>query len=145
MFAQAFREIVAPAVSPALLELTYEGGETLPDLIREGVGMSGRQVRSVVDAGQAFYIGITENPPRRWDEHRDTPGTSWERMTVLVQAPSSAVTKAIEQELLEQWSGKFLCHNVGKGGEHASAGGPHFVYILVGPPFLRRSARHGQV
>ena len=140
LLAHALRDVVAPAAFPPLLTLTYEGGETLQELVRQGVEECGRQIRSIVDAGRAFYVGITENPPRRWDEHRHTRGTSWECMTVLVQAPSSAATKPIEQELLEWWGGKFLCHNVGKGGERASAGMPHFVYVLVGPPLLRSSA-----
>ena len=145
LLAHALRDVVAPAAFPPLLTLTYEGGETLQELVRQGVEECGRQIRSIVDAGQAFYVGITENPPRRWDEHRHTRGTSWECMTVLVQAPSSAATKPIEQELLERWGGKFLCHNVGKGGERASAGMPHFVYVLAGPPLLRRSAARRDV
>ena len=140
LLGHAFRDVVAPAAFPPLLTLTYEGGETLQELVRQGVEECGRQISSIVDAGRAFYVGITENPPRRWDEHRHTRGTNWECMTVLVQAPSSAATKPIEKELLERWSGKFLCHNIGKGGERASAGMPHFVYVLAGPPLLRRSA-----
>ena len=143
MLTQAFRDaIIAPAFPP-LLELTYEGGETLTELTRQGVGVSGRRVSSIVHEGRAFYVGITENPPRRWDEHMSATGVSWEGMEILVKAPSSALTKSIEQDLLERWGGQFLCHNIGKGGERASAGMPHFVYVLVGPPLQRRPAsRH---
>ena len=98
-------------------------------------------INAIVDEGRSFYIGITENPVRRWHEHVHAPGTSWECMEVLVQAPSSAVTKPIEQDLIQQWGGHFLCTNVGAGGERASAGMPHYVYVLEGSALLRRSAR----
>ena len=140
LLARAFRDILAPPFS-SLLTLTFDGGETISELTRVGVGASGRVINAIVDDGRSFYIGITENPVNRWHEHFHTPGTSWECMEVLVQAPSSAVTKPIEQELIRQWRGHFLCTNVGTGGERASAGMPHHVYVLEGSPLLRRSAR----
>ena len=140
LLARAFRNILAPPFS-SLLTLTFDGGETISELARVGVGVSGRMINAIVDEGRSFYIGITENPVRRWHEHVHAPGTSWECMEVLVPAPSSAVTKPIEQDLIQQWGGHFLCTNVGAGGERASAGMPHYVYVLEGSALLRRSAR----
>ena len=143
LVAQAFRHAIAPLPAP-LLELTFDGWETIEELVRQGVRESRRRIRDVVRDGQAFYIGITENPVRRWAEHQLPGHHTWDTMEILVKAPSSAVTGPIEKDLIEEFRGHFLCHNVGRGGEHASAGMPHFAYLLVGPALLRRSTRRSE-
>ena len=87
LLARAFRDILAPPFS-SLLTLTFDGGKTISELTRVGVGASGRMITAIVDGRRSFYIGITENPVNRWHEHFHAPGTSWECMEVLVQAPA---------------------------------------------------------
>ena len=43
-----------------------------------------------------------------------------------------------QRDMLARWGTSPWCRNVGPGGERASAGRPHFLYILVGE-------RHGPI
>lgn len=98
-----------------------------------------RRVLAEARTGQPFYIGITESPHRRFREHSEGGGQTWERMVVLVQAVSSSTTASLERELLREFGDRTLCHNNSAGGEGASAGSPHFLYMLLGGqnPFRR--------
>jgi len=100
-----------------------------------------RRVLAEVRRGVSFYIGITESPDRRWGEHCAAGGMRhWQMMLVLVQATTSSTTAAMEQLLLSEFGSRYQCHNVGPGGECASAGSPHFLYILLAQDgLLRRS------
>jgi len=100
-----------------------------------------RHVSAVARSGQPFYIGITENPTRRFGEHCDGGGQVWERMTILVQAVSSRTTASMERELLREFRDRVSCHNNSAGGEGASAGSPHFLYVLQGGHNLFRRSR----
>jgi len=94
----------------------------------------------IVRANVGFYIGITEDPRRRFAEHCER--MEWERMTILVQAASSSTTGSLEKALLADFGQSYMCLNIGRGGERASGGSPHFLYVLLareGP--LRRPPR----
>lgn len=93
--------------------------------------------------GQCFYIGITENPSRRFDEHLASGG-HWVRHVVLVQAPTSRTTSSLERDLLVTYGNVFGCLNASAGGERASAGSPHFLYLLVGQDSLLRRPSSGR-
>ena len=121
----------------AICNLESDTESSNEQLVSKGVEVSGRLIRATIASGNSFYIGITENPSRRWDEHVQGGGL-WDRMEVLVRACSSAITAPIERELVAAFNYAPLCHNSGQGGERASAGMPHFVYMLIGPPLLRR-------
>ena len=82
--------------------------------------------------GRWFYIGITENPGRRWAMHEEQSSHMWRRMRLLVQAPDSVISASIERRLIARWRDHTCCTNVGPGGERASAGRPHYVYVLEG-------------
>lgn len=99
-----------------------------------------RSVEGAERAGRSWYVGITECPPRRFAEHWDTRGVSWESATVLVKAASSSTTAALERSVLASFGDHPHCCNSGAGGERASAGEPHYLYLLVGSSgLLRRS------
>lgn len=95
-----------------------------------GVVHADRTIRRLVGQHLAFYIGITQNPHRRWEHHSRSIG--WCRMIVVVEAPSAATTVIIEQSLLQRWLQHPCCRNVGGGGESPTAGRPHYVYVLEG-------------
>ena len=107
-------------------------------LVAKGVPESRRHINAAIADGHSFYIGITENPLRRWDEHLRDDSMAWARMDLMVRARSSAMTAPIEKTLATCFKHVFLCHNLGDGGERASAGMPHYVYLLIGPPLHRR-------
>jgi hypothetical protein len=100
-----------------------------------------RRVLSAIGGGHSFYIGITEHPRRRFDEH--CTSAAWDRMVVLVQASSSRTTAYLERGLIAEFGGRypFQCLNRGPGGERASAGSPHYLYVLLSQlSLLRRSS-----
>ena len=92
----------------------------------------------------AFYVGITEDPRRRFLEHCDlSPVGPDPLMVVLVEAETSATTAALEQQLLQRFRYMIRCANVSGGGERASGGSPHYLYVLEGRSNLIRRGRRG--
>ena len=87
-----------------------------------------------------FYIGITEDPRRRFGEHTETRTVGPKPlMTVLVEARSSDVTAALEIELLKRYRNYLLCANLSSGGEGRSASSPHYLYVVHAyTPLIRR-------
>ena len=88
-----------------------------------------------------FYIGITEDPNGRWEKHNADQTVGPEpNMVVLIEAESSRLTAALEIQLLAQYLPHMRCANRSSGGEGASAGSPHYLYVLrASSPLLRRS------
>ena len=84
LLARAFRDILAPPFS-SLLTLTFDGGETILELTRVGIGACGRMINAIVDEGRSFYIGITEPPITRRRKGRNHPSS-------LVRPGSSEAT-----------------------------------------------------
>jgi hypothetical protein len=97
-----------------------------------------RTLGPIVSSGRQFYIGITEHPVRRLEEHHEAAPGMWEDMITLIQAPNSRLTAHLECRLIAQWKHHCNCRNIGGGGERASQGQPHYVYCLVGE-------RHGLI
>ena len=132
-------------------------GAVAPVLGRSGVEVSGRIdwciawdtppfdhcCRIINALSSTYYIGITENPERRFVEHEDE-GTcgSDPLMIVLFEADSSRWTVPLEKQLVAKYRHQLRCMNVSGGGERASAGSPHFLYVLYSSsPLLRRGRR----
>ena len=86
-----------------------------------------RRILSVISDDLAFYLGITENPARRFSDHI----RHWDQYIILVEAGSSRITASMEIALLRELGGRRNCHNVGPGGETASAGSPQYLYLCV--------------
>ena len=117
----------------------------LPDASADAFAHCRQQVSAIarVGGGRAFYIGITEDPPRRWEEHQRVYSGG---MVVLIEASSSRITSDLEVRLLEVFlprpgilsAGHSLCRNMGRGGERASAGSPHYLYVVYRPDVLLR-------
>ena len=97
-------------------------------------------------SGASFYIGTTENPNRHFQEHSES-GVPWTRMLVLVEASHSGVTANLERSLLSEFGERVNCTNASRGGERASAGSPHYLYILLNDSGLTRRCgnRHTEV
>lgn len=108
---------------------------------KEALAFARRRVASEISGGESFYIGISENPERRFEEHLVTNGL-WDIQVVLVEAASSRTTACLEVSLLSEFGKRLGCHNASGGGERPSAGSPHFLYLLVSQSgLLRRSKR----
>ena len=109
-----------------------------PRGIEQGWHHASSRIRELAVRGVAFYIGITENPARRWGDH--CQAAPWDDMEILIEAPSSHVTAELERRLIDNFRPVLGCANVGPGGECRSAGHPHFLYVLVRQSgLLRRS------
>ena len=104
--------------------------------LEAGFSHSLASIQAIACERVTFYIGISENPQRRWAEH--AVSGHWAKMEVLVSAPSSRETGELERRLIARFSHHFLCTNAGAGGEHASPGRPHYLYVLVGQSGLLR-------
>ena len=107
--------------------------------VEEAFDFCRRRLESIASIGEAFYIGITENPARRWEEHASRG--LWSHLQVLVEGPHSGITSCLERRLVERFRDRLMCQNVGSGGECASAGRPHYLYVLVGASGLIRRRR----
>ena len=90
-----------------------------------------------------FYIGITECPERRLEDHDVVRTCGFQPdMVVLAEARTSRDTAALERALLRTYRHYPLCQNVSSGGEGASWGSPHFLYVLrASSPLIRRGRR----
>lgn len=121
--AAAFRDTVTRGPAKATF-VTDSSSHGLEEAYRFAVA----HIEEHVGRDVAFYLGITENPERREQEHL---AGGWDYMDVLVEAPSSRETGMLEERLLEQFSRAPLCQNVGRGRERPSGGRPHYVYVVV--------------
>ncbi len=84
-----------------------------------------------------WYIGISEQPELRFETHSRN---GYETMFIIAVCPSSRETANVEMAVLAQCRFSRLCSNATSGGEHASAGSPHFVYVCTrGSSLIRRS------
>lgn len=77
-------------------------------------------------ASHPFYIGITEYPGLRFQEHR----SSGYRSMNLWLLENSRESGDLEMRLIAEWSKNTLCMNKSKGGECRSSGRPHFLYVV---------------
>ena len=99
----------------------------------EDVAMAARHVdriiRTIRDRRHSFCVGITRDPARRWEQHQ-VRNSSWSHMTVFVEARDSVATSSVEMRTLAFWRADTLCQNRSSGGESATPGSPHYVYVL---------------
>ena len=89
---------------------------------------------------RAFYIGISEQPLLRWEYHACD---GFVEMHILLVASSSAHTAWVEMALIASCRGNLRCSNIGAGGERASRGSPHYLYVVWRCNALMRRARGG--
>ena len=77
----------------------------------------------------AYYVGITESPVARWQDHNFK---GYVCMRLLFVAESSHITAGLERAILERLAYRSLrCENASYGGEGASRGSPHFLYVVT--------------
>lgn len=81
-----------------------------------------------------FYVGISERPVERFQEHQSS---GYSEMHIMV-FPDSQASGNMEKSLITTWQQHPHCMNAGPGGLRASAGKPHFCYIVFRTPGLKR-------
>lgn len=97
-----------------------------------------------IAASRYFYIGITDNPAHRWQQHCHS-GSGYATMFLLAVAESSRTTGQLERQLIAMWRNPFRCANIGAGGECSSHGSPHFLYVVCrNDSFMRRAPTSGR-
>ena len=131
--AGAMRSIIAPPSSTISSNIVW----ILPNV---GDDLFNHCCRIINDIQVVFYIGITGDPNRRWEEHNADQTVGPEpNMVMLIEAESSRVTAALEIQLLALYLSYMRCANRSSGGERASTDSPHYLYVLVASsPLLRR-------
>jgi hypothetical protein len=123
-----------------------------PVLFEQNKAASANFIRKLLSEGEVtkFKIGITENPWQRWQLYcRDCKYQRFRVMYILYAAPTSkwkatpydserrkelkrTSTGAMEIALIEEFEDYPECVNrKGAGGECASDGSPHFVYVVI--------------
>ena len=134
-FGEAMRSLVAVRRPDSVPLVDLTDGVTS---LEAALLICGRRVRA---ESFCFYIGITECPSRRFEMHQ--AAGSWARMVVLCKARSSRETAFLERALIKEHLDRLnlRCTNFGPGGECASAGSPHFLYLLIGHSNLLRGSR----
>ena len=145
---QAFWEVLTgQSYSSSPTSLVVRAGMILP-LGSSGASTQGQvlqHLRALLAAGVVLYVGITENPARRWAQHQEQ-NSMWDEMQILFIAESSRQTAALERAVLLHIRDRpdrpcLGCQNVGPGGECASAGSPHYLYAVVSRSGLWRRGR----
>ena len=131
--AGAMRSIIAPPSSTISSNIVW----ILPNV---GDDLFNHCCRIINDIQVVFYIGITGDPNRRWEEHNADQTVGPEpNMVMLIEAESSRVTAALEIQLLALYLSYMTCATRSPGGERASTDSPHYLYVLVASsPLLRR-------
>lgn len=84
------------------------------------------KLERVTPRNTEMYIGITESPCQRYTNHQASGYT----YMVLYICSDSRQSGSLERSLLSIWRGHHQCVNQGPGGERASGGRPHFLYIV---------------
>ena len=85
-------------------------------------------LRRLVRNDSCYYVGITESPIRRWEAH----SRKYTTMYLVYVAATSRTTASLEMAILHKVAfGSLMCENNSLGGEAASSGTPHYLYVAV--------------
>ena len=85
------------------------------------------QVKLTLRPSIPYYVGITENPAMRFNEHQVTSGFNAMHVWLFSDSHDSA---ACEVAVLKNVCQLGSCRNKSKGGECRSSGKPHFMYVV---------------
>ena len=122
-------------------DITCRFAPDMPHDVSDHLEHCAREVRFIAKS-RRFYLGITEDPPRRWAMHCSS-GAGFAAMRILAVAPNSRTTAELERALIAMFHRSPLCANVGVGGEAASSGSPHFLYLVFREDGLTRRGPSG--
>lgn len=117
--------------SEALLRITEQKGMKLMGC-SSGVIQKAQEAikgRLMLSSSLQFYIGISERPIFRFDDHKQNGYTE---MWVYIFSCGSESACA-ERSLISRVGNLKECCNKGRGGERASHGEPHYLYIVWRP------------
>ena len=89
-----FRNMFVQLSPPSTMLTISSGARAFVDQAR---GHCDGYVSVVARRGVQFYVGITENPQRRWEQHDIASPGMWSFMDVVLCAPCCAVTAALER------------------------------------------------
>jgi len=93
-------------------------------------------IQSIVSRSTEFKIGITLDPQWRfWSCAFGEYSKKFHKMTIVYAAPFSKAhrlhsTGMMERDQIGKFKSHSSCLNVAPGGEGASAGSPHFLYVV---------------
>lgn len=76
-------------------------------------------------------IGITNDPERRWNEHKYYD-PSWDKMVAVYESSSLNQVRYLESELIKyEWKREELWNSIGGGGGNFSENTTYFLYLLI--------------
>lgn len=104
-------------------------GHTAPNMPRIK-----NRVSNLVHHCRFFYIGLTNRPWPRFNEHNRQDEIEWDRMVLLYRTRSLAKEGAFEQELIRYYRGSQYCKklkNIQSGAQGRLGKSPHYIYVLL--------------
>lgn len=126
--ARSLPESLQVSAMATFREMALLGGAVLMGAPVNPVRHAEQQIqhRLNLHKSRALYIGITERPVARFQEHRLAGyGELW-----LYAFESSRESGAAERSLIRTFRHFPECANVGDGNERASRARPHYLYIV---------------
>lgn len=98
-----------------------------------------RSVGALARHNNHLKIGLTNNPERRFTEHRKNK--NWDAMHVIYCSYRFQSVQAIERYLIQyirnQCTSTYWHHNIVDGGEGRVGSGPYYVYVLTARKYRR--------
>jgi hypothetical protein len=119
---QLAKHLLANAIQAGAMLKHPEVGETHSSSATKTI-----QTKLMLRPSIPYYVGITENPAMRFSEHQVAAGFNAMHVWIFSDSRDSA---ACEVAVLKKVSHLGSCQNKSKGGERASSGKPHFMYIV---------------
>ena len=111
--------------------IVWKMPQRVEDPFTHCMSLLGRLVRNDC----CYYVGITESPIRRWEAH----ARKYTTMYLVYVAETSRTTAALEMAVLNKVAfGSLKCENDSRGGEAASSGSPHYLYVAARESGLMR-------
>ena len=80
-----------------------------------------------------FYIGLTNRPKARFQEHRNSDGILWDRMVVLYKTSSLRKEGDFEEELILYYKNgprASKLKNIKNGRQGALSAPPYYIYTI---------------
>lgn len=80
-----------------------------------------------------FYIGLTNRPKTRFQEHRNSDGILWDRMVVLYRTTSISKEGDFEEDLILYYKNgprAAKLKNIKNGRQGALSAPPYYIYAI---------------
>ena len=81
-----------------------------------------------------FYIGLTNRPKSRFQEHRNSDSILWDKMVVLYKTSSLRKEGDFEEDLILYYKNSqhsVKLKNIKNGRQGALSAPPYYIYVII--------------